>query len=248
MWNIVFYQIDIPRDSSMARLPRYNLPGQPQHIILRGNNRCVIFSAEEDYRFFLDCLRDAADRHGCAVHAYVLMTNHVHLLMTPERKDGISKALQSLGRRYVQYFNHTQERTGTLWEGRYKSTLIDSENYLLTCYRYIELNPVRARIVAHPRDYPWSSYAWHAEGKFDRLISDDVLYLGLGQKKTERQTAYRALFKAQVSETILAAIRDATNKGWALGNDRFMQKIAVAVGRRAAPLPRGRPRTGDNGV
>jgi putative transposase len=142
----------------MARLPRYTLPGQPQHVILRGNNRSIIFAADEDYRFFLDCLGDAATRHGCVIHAYVLMTNHVHLLITPEHEGSIGKALQSVGRRYVQYFNYTYQRTGTLWEGRYKATLIDSESYLLTCYRYIELNPVRADMVPHPRDYLWSSY------------------------------------------------------------------------------------------
>jgi putative transposase len=232
----------------MARLPRYNLPGQPQHIILRGNNRSIIFAAEEDYRFFLNCLQDVSDRHGCALHAYVLMTNHVHLLMTPERGDSIGKALQSLGRRYVQYFNCSQKRTGTLWEGRYKSTPIDSESYLLTCYRYIELNPVRANMVAHPREYSWSSYSCHADGKFDRLIADHALYLGLGQKKKERQAVYRALFKAQISDAAITSIRDATNKGWALGNDRFIQKIAAAVSRRVAPLSRGRPRMDSNGV
>jgi putative transposase len=232
----------------MARLPRYNLPGQPQHIILRGNNRCIIFSADEDYHFFLDCLQNAAHRYGCAVHAYVLMTNHAHLLMTPKHEDSIGKTLQSLGRRYVQYFNCSQKRTGTLWEGRYKSTLIDSESYLLTCYRYIELNPVRAGMVTHPREYLWSSYCSHAEGKFDRLIDDHALYLGLGQEKRERQASYRALFKRQVGEAALVAIRDATNKGWALGNDRFMQEISVAVSRRAAPLPKGRPRKENNGV
>ncbi|MGH8653912.1 MAG: transposase [Gammaproteobacteria bacterium] len=226
----------------MARLPRYNLPGQPQHVILRGNNRCIIFAAEEDYRFFLDCLQDAAVRHGCAIHTYVLMTNHVHLLMTPEREESIGKALQSLGRRYVQYFNYTQKRTGTLWEGRYKSTLIDSESYLLTCYRYIELNPVRANMVVHPCDYPWSSYLYHAEGKFDKLITDHALYYALGQKQGERQAAYQALFKAHMSRSELIAIRDATNKGWVLGNDRFMEKISAAVSRRMAPLPKGRPR------
>lgn len=232
----------------MARLPRYNLPGQPQHVILRGNNRCLIFAAEEDYHFFINCLRDATERYGCAIHAYVLMTNHVHLLMTPERENSIGKALQSLGRRYVQYFNYTQKRTGTLWEGRYKSTPIDSESYLLTCYHYIELNPVRANMVAHPREYPWSSYLCHAEGHFDKLIDDHTLYLGLGQEDVERQAAYQALFKAQVSEAALVAIRAATNKGWALGSDRFMEEIASAVSRRVAPLPKGRPKKERNGI
>lgn len=226
----------------MARLPRYNLPGQPQHVILRGNNRSIIFVAEEDYHFFIECLQNAAEQHGCAIHAYVLMTNHVHLLMTPEREDSIGKTLQSLGRRYVQYFNYTQKRTGTLWEGRYKATLIDSERYLLTCYRYIELNPVRANMVAHPREYPWSSYFSHAEGKIDKLITDHALYITLGKENEERQAAYRALFKAHMSAATLVAIRDATNKGWALGNDRFMEELATAVSRRIAPLPKGRPR------
>lgn len=232
----------------MARLTRYNLPGQPQHVILRGNNRSIIFVAEEDYRFFIECLLKAAEQHGCAIHAYVLMTNHVHLLMTPEREDSIGKALQSLGRRYVQYFNYAQKRTGTLWEGRYKATLIDSERYLLICYRYIELNPVRANMVSHPREYPWSSYPCHAEGKVDKLITDHAMYVSLGKKKEERQASYRALFKSHVSKEMLVAIRDATNKGWALGNDRFMEEVASAVSRRIAPLPKGRPKKDLNGV
>ncbi|MCA1806592.1 MAG: transposase, partial [Actinobacteria bacterium] len=131
----------------MARLPRYFVPGQPLHIIQRGNNREPIFASDDDYRFYLDCLIDAADQHGLAVHAYVLMTNHVHLLATPDTDTSVGKTLQSVGRRYVQYFNHTNQRTGTLWEGRYKATLIDSEAYLLTCMRYIELNPARAGMV-----------------------------------------------------------------------------------------------------
>lgn len=230
----------------MARLPRYNLPGQPQHVILRGNNRSIIFVAEEDYHFFIECLQKAAEQHGCDIHAYVLMTNHVHMLMTPERADSIGKTLQSLGRRYVQYFNYTQKRTGTLWEGRYKATLIDSERYLLTCYRYIELNPVRANMVEHPSEYPWSSYQCHAEGKPDGLITDHALYTALGKEKEECQTAYRELFSAHVSEEAITEIRNATNKGWALGNERFKEKIAEAVSRRVAPLPKGRPRKGIN--
>jgi len=232
----------------MARLTRYNLPGQPQHVILRGNNRSIIFAADEDYLFFIECLQKATEQHGCAIHAYVLMTNHVHLLMTPEREDSIGKTLQSVGRRYVQYFNYTQKRTGTLWEGRYKATLIDSECYLLTCYRYIELNPVRANMVEHPSDYPWSSYLCHAKGKIDKLIIDHPLYIALGAENGERQAAYQMLFNVQVNEATLVAIRDATNKGWALGNDRFMKEISDAVSRRVAPLPKGRPRKGINGV
>ena len=127
----------------MARHPRFVIPGQPQHVIQRGNNREVIFAADQDYRFYLEKLKEACDRHQCDVHAYVLMSNHVHLLMTPHQEEGIGKVLQALGRSYVQYFNYSYGRTGTLWEGRYKATLIDSDNYLLSCCRYIELNPVR---------------------------------------------------------------------------------------------------------
>lgn len=148
----------------MARLPRFFLPGQPQHVILRGNNRTEIFCAEADYRFYLGKLRLACEKHGCDIHAYVLMTNHVHLLLTPQEEQSVGKALQMLGRYYVQFFNHRYQRTGTLWEGRYKATLIDTEAYLLTCMRYIELNPVRAGMVAHPSEYPWSSYGYNALG------------------------------------------------------------------------------------
>ncbi|MGC2047550.1 MAG: transposase, partial [Gallionella sp.] len=149
----------------MARLPRFVLPGQPQHVIVRGNNRSEIFCADADYRFYLEKLQLACDKHGCDLHAYVLMTNHVHLLITPHEEQSLSKALQMLGRYYVQYYNHCYQRTGTLWEGRYKATLIDSEAYLLTCMRYIELNPVRAGMVAHPSEYPWSSYHHNALGQ-----------------------------------------------------------------------------------
>ena len=135
----------------MARLPRFILPGQPQHIIQRGNNRQDIFCSEDDYLYYLEKLIEAASKHQCDIHAYVLMTNHVHLLVTPHTEEGIGKMMQVLGRYYVQYFNHRYKRTGTLWEGRYKATLIDTEQYLLTCMRYIELNPVRAKeMVNHP--------------------------------------------------------------------------------------------------
>ena len=225
----------------MARLPRYVIPGQPQHIIQRGNNRTDIFGKPVDYIFYLECLKEAAKANELAIHAYVLMTNHVHLLATPGNEASIGKTLQSLGRRYVQYFNFTNRRTGTLWEGRYKATIIDSESYLLTCSRYIELNPVRANMVAHPREYPWSSYHFHADGKSDELLTDHPLYRRLGRNADERQSAYRALFRAHLGEAALGDIRDATNKGWALGGERFKSKIQALSGRRAAPLAKGRP-------
>jgi putative transposase len=225
----------------MARLPRFVIPGQPQHVIVRGNNREAIFYAEADYQFYLDKLKQACEKHKCDLHAYVLMTNHVHLLITPHREDGLSKALQMIGRYYVQYFNFTYERTGTLFEGRYKATVIDSEHYLLSCYRYIELNPVRAVMVAHPGDYPWSSYLFNASGVEDerKLLTPHREYLLLDSDVAERQAAYRALFKSRISEKTLSEIRESTNKSWALGSDKFKAQIEKKTGRASAPRPRG---------
>ncbi len=221
----------------MARLPRYVIPGQPQHIIQRGNNRQVIFAAEADYQFFRDALVEAASQHALAIHAYVWMTNHIHLLATPELDHSISKVLQSVGRRYVQYFNFTYRRSGTLWEGRYRATVVDSERYLLTLMRYIELNPVRAGLVAHPRDYPWSSYRYHAHGE-SGLNADWMRpheeYLRLGRTAADRQGAYRQLFRAAVSGNDLREIRECTHKGWALGGERFRDQVEALGQRRAA--------------
>jgi putative transposase len=176
-----------------ARLPRLILPSQPQHVILRGNNRTEIFCAEADYQFYLDKLRLACEKHDCDIRAYVLMTNHVHLLITPHEEQSLSKALQMLGRYYVQYFNHNYRRTGTLWEGRYKATLIDTEAYLLTCMRYIELNPVRAGIVAHPSEYPWLSYGYNALGESNNLVTPHPEYQHLGKNDEERRHAIPAV-------------------------------------------------------
>lgn len=225
----------------MARLPRYNVPGVPQHVIQRGNNRQPIFAAEGDYPAYLDWLKEAADRHGLLVHAYVLMTNHVHLLVTPEQEESVGKALQSLGRRYVQYFNFTYGRTGTLWEGRYRATVVQAETYLLTCSRYIEMNPVRAGMVKSPVHYRYSSYRHNAQGRKDPLLTEHEVYRRLGRTSAARMDAYRALFRGAVEEGVLSEIREATNKGWAFGHDRFRDQIAQRAARRAAPLPRGRP-------
>ncbi len=229
----------------MARLPRLFMPGQPIHVIQRGNNREPIFAAEEDYSFYLECLAKAATEQGLAIHAYVLMTNHVHLLATPESEGSLPKTMQSVGRRYVQYFNHTYQRTGTLWEGRYKSTLIQSERYLLTCMRYIELNPMRAAMVDHPGDYPWSSYRANARGEKNALLTPHLIYRRLGAAPEARQKAYRELFRVQIGKEELEAIRNATNKAWVLGEGRFREKVEALSQRRAAPLPKGRPRRDD---
>ncbi|NDP47842.1 MAG: transposase [Sulfuriferula multivorans] len=232
----------------MARLPRYVIPGQPQHIIQRGNNRQIIFAEEADYSFFRDALVEAANKHGLAIHAYVWMTNHVHLLATPEFDDSISKVFQSVGRRYVQYFNYTYKRSGTLWEGRYRATVVDSERYLLTLMRYIELNPVRAGMVVAPQDYPWSSYRRNALGEggtnADWLSSHEE-YSRLGLDDADRQKAYRALFDTAIDRGDLAEIRDCTHKGWALGGERFRAEIEALGQRQAASKGVGRPRKRD---
>lgn len=223
----------------MARLPRLYLPGCAQHVIQRGNNRDACFYEEADYKAYLSFLKDAAQKYQVAIHAFVLMTNHVHLLLTPSDEQGVGRMMQALGRKYVQYFNYTHNRTGTLWEGRYKSTIVDADNYLLTVYRYIELNPVRANMVEHAADYPWSSYQANAVGKAIKLITPHPLYSGLGNTVEARQAAYKALFNAAMPERDITAIRHATNKAWGLGDERFKTQIAEMTGRRAEPLGRG---------
>ena len=223
----------------MARLPRFVISGQPQHIIQRGNNRDVIFAADEDYQYYLQKLADACKKYECEIHAYVLMTNHVHLLLTPHTKNGISKVMQYIGRYYVQYFNFQYKRTGTLWEGRYKATLLDSDGYLLTCNRYIELNPVRAGMVKDPVEYPWSSYHCNALGEEDKLITAHPVYKALGNSNSSRISNYHALFEKPIPDSELEAIRVATNKAWVLGNNRFQAKIEKLLDRQVQPKPRG---------
>jgi putative transposase len=176
---------------------------------------------------------------------YVFMTNHVHLLATPATEESVPKTMQSVGRRYVQYFNFRYRRTGTLWEGRYRATVVDVENYLFECMRYIELNSVHAGMVRHPRDHDWSSYRAHAEGKADQLVTSHSLYLRMDKEDRARQIAYRALVKEAMDAQRLADVRDSTNKGWALGSERFRAKIEQLTERRAAPLPKGRPKQND---
>jgi putative transposase len=226
----------------MARLPRYFVKGVPLHIILRGNNGQPIFAHHEDGQFFKASLLDAATRHGLPIHAYVFMTNHIHLLASPATEDSTPKTLQSVGRRYVQYFNFRYQRTGTLWEGRYRATVVDAENYLFECMRYIELNPVRAGMVVRPGDYAWSSHQTNAHGKIDELVTAHSLYRRLARQEEERLAAYRALFKASMDQQVMDAITDCTNKGWALGGGRFQAKIERLAARRSGPLPKGRPK------
>ncbi|MFT5372283.1 MAG: putative transposase [Lysobacterales bacterium] len=195
----------------MARKPRINLKGVPQHVVQRGNNKQACFYSDQDYRIYLEKLHEYGIEHKVKIHSYVLMTNHVHLLMTPDFESGISKVMQSVGRYYVRYINQTYHRTGTLWEGRFKSTPIDSERYFLVVSRYIELNPIRAGMLDHPADYLWSSYRANALGKQISLLTPHECYLSLGHSSEERQAAYSALFKTNISDSTLKQIRDAVN-------------------------------------
>ncbi|MFL6621641.1 MAG: transposase [Sulfurifustaceae bacterium] len=223
----------------MARQPRYLLPGHPQHVIQRGNNRATIFWRDDDYSFYRDCLAEACEAQQCDVHAYVLMPNHVHVLITPWRERSVSKVLQSVGSRYTQYINSKYRRSGTLWEGRYRSTVIDADDYLLACMCYIELNPVRSGIASQARQYRWSSYRRNAEGREDRLIKPHVSYERMGATFDARQAQYRALFHSPLDATLVEEIRNSTNKGWLLGGTQFRERLAAVLNRRAQPLPRG---------
>ena len=226
----------------MPRRPRVVLPHIPLHLIQRGNNRQVCFVADEDYRFYLDWLKEFAGKTGCRVHAYVLMTNHVHLLVSAERGESPGALMKALGQRYVQYFNRTYRRSGTLWEGRYRSCLTQAEDYLLACQRYIELNPVRAGMVEHPGEYRWSSYRANAQGEENPLLTPHETFLALGGDAESRQAAYRELFRHELEPGMVDRIRAATNGNFALGDDRFAEQIGQMLGRRVVRASPGRPR------
>lgn len=226
----------------MARLQRVSPKDVPVHVIQRGNNRQVCFVAVEDYGAYLDWLTDYSKRYSVEIHSWVLMTNHIHLLCTPRRPEALSRMMQSLGRSYVRYFNFKYKRTGTLWEGRFKSCLIQSEIYLLEVYQYIELNPVRAGMVTDPGEYKWSSHKANALGQSSELRIPHQEYLALGRTSEERRSNYLALFSQHIDKALLSAIRASTNKGLALGNDHFVEEIEVLTGRRVKAIKRGRPK------
>ncbi len=233
----------------MPRRPRIKLAEVPQHVVQRGINREPCFFAEEDYHCYLHWLQKSAADWNCAIHAYVLMTNHVHLLVTSERPDGIAKLMQAIGRRYVQYINRSYHRTGSLWEGRFKSSVVQAEEYLLTCMRYIELNPVRANMVNDPAQYRWSSYRYNGLGQADERIAPHPLYLGLGKEDGNRLAAYRALFRSELDGEALADIRLALSQCQPLGSDRFNEIMCAAAGVRRAQRRPGRPMASlDQGV
>ena len=231
----------------MPRKPRFYLAGVPAHVVQRGNNRQAVWFEEGDYTAYLGWLREGAERYGCAIHAYVLMTNHVHLLVTPETRESISRMMQYLGRRYVMYINQTYGRSGTLWEGRHKGSVVSEDEYLLRCYRYIELNPVRAGMVKNPGRYPWSSYRANAGVKKDKLITPHELYLALGRSAEQRRDAYRALYGEHLEEGQVHEIRAALQTGTPLGNDRFREQIEKILKQKVGQARRGRPTTKEFG-
>ena len=217
------------------------LPGVAVHIIQRGNNRQACFYRNSDYRNYLTWLEEYAEVSGCQIHAYCLMTNHVHLLLTGKSVEGPGLLMKRLGQRYVQYINRKYRRSGTLWEGRYRSCLVSEDHDLLGCYRYIEMNPIRAGMVAHPAEYQWSSYRANAQGEASSLINPHIHYLQLGQEECGRIQSYRALFRNYLDSKVIEQIRQSTNGNYALGSSRFEREVSAALGRRAKRGKAGRP-------
>lgn len=225
----------------MARLPRLTLAGYPHHVVQRGNNRQAIFSSATDYQVLLDLLHESAHRLAVAVHAYVLMPNHFHLLVTPDTADGVPQLMQTVGRRYVRYFNDAQGRSGTLWDGRYRSTVLQPDHYLLPCMAYMDLNPVRAGMVVQAEEYPWSSYGHYAGVRVDKLITAHALYWALGNTPFAREVAYVDMVRSGISEVQQMALTDSAMGGWALGDTNFVQSLQKIVPRRVKKSAPGRP-------
>jgi len=225
----------------MARLARLTLAEQPHHLIQRGNNRQPIFVDNEDRRRMLDLLGECAERFGVRLHAYVLMDNHFHLLATPSSADGLPQWMQAVGRGYVRYFNDRHQRTGTLWEGRYRSTVLQAERYLLPCMVYMDLNPVRAGLVAEARDYPWSSHAHYAGLRQDKGLTPHPLYWALGNTPFAREAAYAELVRGGISGADQSRLTDATLHGWAAGDSAFLESLQKTTVRRLHKGKPGRP-------
>lgn len=229
----------------MPRRARMYIPNLPYHIVQRGNNREACFIEPENYLFYLELWQKLSKRYGVAVHAYCLMTNHIHFLVTPETEDAISTTMKVVGSRYAQYINLKYKRTGTLWEGRHRSSMIQTEKYLLTCYRYIELNPIRAEMVKRPEEYKWSSYGMNAWGDHGWLTPHDE-YLALGKSIYERCYVYRDIFKTQLSEENLHLFRKSAHYCQPIGDERFKRQIEKKYGLKLGQSKRGRPSRAEN--
>ncbi|WP_082239571.1 transposase [Pseudomonas lini] len=226
----------------MPRRARILMPGVPLHLIQRGNNRSVCFFSEDDYLFYLELLAEQANKNACEIHAWCLMTNHVHLLISPYEHNSVSSLMKGIGQRYVQYINRTYGRSGTLWEGRFRSCLVQSDSYVLACYRYIEMNPVRAKMVTHPAEYRWSSYRANAQSEFSHFITPHAQYLSLGDTHISTTEVYRELFRSELEIGLVDQIRAATNGNYVLGGSRFAAEIEAMIGRRVRRGWPGRPK------
>ena len=228
----------------MPRTPRLSLPGVPLHVVQRGNNRQAVFFHRSDYSLYLDKLFRSAKLYDVSVHAFVCMTNHVHMLVTPAEKHGVSQMMQRLGSLYTVSINELYHRTGSLWESRFRSSLVDSDRYCLACYRYIELNPVRAGIVQHPSDYYWSSYRCNALGDNTYPIESHAEWLALGNTRTLCQSRYVELVNEQLGPELLEHVRYGICKGLPTGSTRFNKEIERALDIRLSSGRRGRPKKG----
>lgn len=226
----------------MARTARVVLPDVPMHVIQRGNNKQPCFRGAADFRRLLNILGEQSGKTGCAVHAYVLMSNHIHLLVTPPRALAIGEMMKGVLQEYSQYFNWKHQRTGGLWEGRFRSSLVQSEDYFLVCQRYIELNPVRAGMAERPEDYKWSSYRCNGRGISDPIVSPHSVYLGLAESENVRRKVYRELFQSEIDDHVLQHIRDAVRGNRALGSAAFVEKIEAQTGCKMRSNHKGRPK------
>ena len=226
----------------MPRRARLSLPGVPLHLVQRGNNRLPCFLDEFDRWRYLELLQQSLAATGSMLHAYVLMDNHFHLLVTPTTQDGLPRMMQAMGRRYVQYFNRRHARTGTLWEGRYRSTVLQPERYLLACMVYLDLNPVRAGLVQQPADYAWSSHEHWLGLRNDRWLAPHALYWALGNTPFAREAAYASMLQEGQSQQVERLLADAALSGWALGSPEFVQGLQQQTPRRIIKSKPGRPR------
>jgi putative transposase len=224
----------------MARLARLSIAGHPHHVVLRAARGATVFRAPEEYRHFLECLRAASQSRQLAIHAYVLMPDHVHLLATPATAAALGQAMQSLGRRYVRWFNLRHHRTGALWEGRYRSSVIEAAQYLLDCCRYIETNPVRAGLVTDAASYPWSSLRHHVGLSTDPIVSDHPIIWSLGNTPFERQSAYREVVARPLDVERVERLRWGAKGGWGVGDPGFIGELERACERPLSPRSRGR--------
>jgi len=228
----------------MPRTPRMIVPGVALHVVQRGNNRQAVFFNDSNYIHYLNTLFESAEKYDVSVHAYVCMTNHVHILMTPGNACSASRMMQRLGASYAAGMNSVYERTGSLWEGRFKSSLVDTKRYLLACYRYIELNPVCAGTVEHPAEYRWSSYRHHAIELSEYPIWPHAEWLALGSSMEERRIRYGELFADALRRDEVELFRSFARKGLPAGSKRFRAEIEEELDRRIGDGRRGRPKKG----